>query len=271
MQEATAIWGLCAFRVHETSLTGHNLWFYPVPQRPNGNNVIARAKPPDNASFECLSLTFKNPVTICELPSYVTWRLSSQSRTPLALCISQLGKVNTGSYKLNKYSRDKQAHAMRLTVKLPRVHNVLIYVVNLQSWVVAQNTLPTSLALIFLLWSVQILRNAGQWKLWRSGIKIERVPTLWLVVVICNANDLISLTFIFFMHKTGTKNFKFVTWINGTLHNGVYMYGMKCKVGADTSASRTWWWLDCSNCSNLCCPTWWLHLQCGQLSAQTMC
>lgn len=147
MQEATVIWVLCALRVHETSLTGHNLWFYLVPQRPNGNNVIARVKTLDNTSFECLSLTFKNTVTICELPSYVTWRLSSQSRTPLALCISQLGKVNTGSYKLNKYSMDKQAHAMCLTVKLPRVHNVLIYVVNLQSWAVAQNTLPMSLAL----------------------------------------------------------------------------------------------------------------------------
>lgn len=61
------------------------------------------------------------------------WRLSSQSKTPLALCISPWGKVNTGSYKLNKYSMDKQAHAMCLAVKLPRVHNVLVYVVNLQS------------------------------------------------------------------------------------------------------------------------------------------
>lgn len=105
-------------------------------QRPNGNNVIARMNPPDNASFECLSLTFKNPVIICELPSYVTWRLGSQRRIPLALCISQLSTGNTGSLRLNKYSKDKQVHAMCLTAELI-YYNILIYVVNLQNWAVA--------------------------------------------------------------------------------------------------------------------------------------
>lgn len=116
-------------------------------QRPNGNNVIARLEPADNASFECPSLTFKNPVIICELPSYVTWRLGSQSRIPLAPCISQSDTGNTASLELDKYSRDKQAHSSCLTSELLQDFKMTMCVVILQNWDVVQHTLPMSLTL----------------------------------------------------------------------------------------------------------------------------
>lgn len=116
-------------------------------QRPNRNNVIARLEPLDNAPFECLSLTFKNPVITCELPSYVTWRLGSQSRIPLAQCISQPDTGNAASLELDKYSSDKQAHSSCLTTELFQDFKRTIYVLILQNWDVVQHTFPMSLTL----------------------------------------------------------------------------------------------------------------------------
>lgn len=56
---------------------------------PNRNNIIAKLKSPDSASFECLRLIFKNPVITCDVTSSVAESFVPTSGIPLAECISQ--------------------------------------------------------------------------------------------------------------------------------------------------------------------------------------
>lgn len=75
---------------------------------------------------------------------------------------------NTVSLELNKYPMDKQVHATCLPAEPLRDLNMLIYVVNLQNWAVAQNTLAMSLTLNLSI--VEYIDLKERWPVGSTGI-----------------------------------------------------------------------------------------------------